>query len=145
MRLILVGILLLGVDYVLTDSSRSSTGDILERWLAERVVATAEIKVSAQSDERVHVAFKRAQAAQPAESTLTLVESNERGRKYQVQLMAPKRDQALTREAASESRLAAARTGSTRGWGLALLALTASSTGADRGFIPIFGNVTVGG
>jgi hypothetical protein len=97
MRLILIGILMLGVDYVLTDSSRPGPygGDILERWLAERVVATGEIKVSAQSDERVQAAFKRARAAQPAESTLPFVEANDHGRKYEVWLMAPKRDQAL--------------------------------------------------
>lgn len=91
----LLGILLLAGDYVLTDSSRVISGDMLERLLAERYVATGEIRVSAQDDNRVQIAFRRAQGAQTGESVLAFVSADDYGSKYQVRSTGPNHDQAL--------------------------------------------------
>jgi hypothetical protein len=92
MRLILLGIVLLGTDYALNDRDH-----LLDRLLADQFTATGEIKVAALSDDPVQIAFKRAKEEQQADTVLTFVNANDHGRNYTVQLTTAKRDEALAK------------------------------------------------
>jgi len=89
-RLMLVGAVLLAADFWLTDISRFRSSNVLERWLAEQMVATGEIRVSSIPDDRVRAAFTAAQAATPAEPTLGVTNAAAHGLSYEVQVVVPR-------------------------------------------------------
>ncbi|MEP6667717.1 MAG: hypothetical protein ABJF10_01105 [Chthoniobacter sp.] len=69
--------------------------DFPGRMLAERVVATGEIKVMEVSDDPTQAAFGRALASQHVEAGLIFMKSDHQSRDYQVWLTAPDRTTAL--------------------------------------------------
>jgi hypothetical protein len=85
-RIMFVGVVLLGADFWLTDVWRTRSTDVLQRLLAEQTVATGEIRVSTVTDDRVQAAFKAAQAAKPAASTLAAPSTTAHGRSYEVRV-----------------------------------------------------------
>jgi len=69
--------------------------DFPGRMLAERVVATGEIKVMDNSDDPTQAAFARALAGHHVEAGLIFLKSDHQSRNYQVWLTAPDRTTAL--------------------------------------------------
>jgi hypothetical protein len=104
-RLVLIGILLLGADYVLLERTRGDGYVLIDRLLASRVTATGTLFVS-PPDDRLSALFEEGRRALGVEARLSLETSEPQAVKYGVTLTAPDRAAALT---ALEQLLAAVR------------------------------------
>ena len=104
-RLVLIGILLLGADYVLLERTRGDGYVLIDRLLASRVTATGTLFVS-PPDDRLSALFEEGRRALGVEARLSLETSEPQAVKYDVTLTAPDRAAALT---ALEQLLAAVR------------------------------------
>lgn len=99
-RLMLVGVLLLGMDFALNDLSTSYLPNgnrisLLERLLAEQVRATGEVFVVGSGDERVMAAIAPVKASHPGNAGLDFIGTTAQTRKYEAWATAGNRIEAL--------------------------------------------------
>jgi Protein of unknown function (DUF3592) len=104
-RLILIGLLMLGADYLLLERSRGDQFALVDRLLASRVTATGTIFVS-PPDDRVPPLFEARCRAMGLDARLRIEKSEPQAMNYDVTLTAPDRSAAL---AAMEQLLVAVR------------------------------------
>lgn len=93
-RLIAIAVVLAAIDYALVDTTigtRSST--LLERWLADEVVATGEVRAASLPAERLEAAVVSAAAAVHVPPVVTRVEAA-RGAALRVQVVVPRSEEA---------------------------------------------------
>jgi hypothetical protein len=93
-RLILIGILLLGADYLLLDGIRGDRYVVIDRLLASRVTATGTIFVS-PPDDRVPTLFEEGRRALGVDARLSIEKSEPQAVNYDVTLTASDRSAAL--------------------------------------------------
>lgn len=94
-RLILIGILLLGADYLLLERSRGDQYALIDRLLASQVTATGTIFVS-PPDDRLPTLFEEKRRALGVDARLSIEKSEPQAVNYEVTLTAPDRRAALT-------------------------------------------------
>jgi hypothetical protein len=93
-RLVLIGLLLLGADYLLLERSRGDQFVLFDRLLASRVTATGTIFVS-PPDDRVPTLFEARRRAMGLDARLRIEKSVPQAVNYDVTLTAPDRSAAL--------------------------------------------------
>jgi hypothetical protein len=93
-RLVLIGILLLGADYLLLERSRGDRYVLIDRLLASRVTATGTIFVS-PPDDRLPTLFEEERRALGVDARLSVGKSEPQAVNYDVTLTAPDRSAAL--------------------------------------------------
>ncbi|MEP7366067.1 MAG: hypothetical protein ABI972_22645 [Acidobacteriota bacterium] len=91
-RWILLGVLLLAAAYIVDDWA-----EIYGPYLADRVEASGDLRVGHLTDNQVQAAFDRTRAAQRVEAALLFLNADHQGRRYEVRLHAPDREQAVER------------------------------------------------
>jgi len=94
-RLILVGIVLLGADYLLLERTRGDRYVLIDRLLASRVTATGTIFVS-PPDDRLPTLFEEGRRALGVDARLSVEKSEPQAVSYDVTLTARDRGAALT-------------------------------------------------
>jgi hypothetical protein len=89
-QLILLGVLLLVAWYIVYDWV-----DVYGPLLSDRVEAMGDLRIGALNDAQIQAAFERTRAAHPADAVLIFIDADHQGRKYEVHVAAPDRDQAI--------------------------------------------------
>lgn len=92
-RVIAAAVVLFAIDYALVDTTGTRSSTMLERWLADEVVATAEIRAASLPAERLDAAITSVAAAEHVQPVVTRIDVA-RGAALQVQLVVPRADEA---------------------------------------------------
>lgn len=92
-RLMALGVVVLGVAYAVTDTTGRRSTTMLERWLADEVAVSIEVRADSTPADRLRAAIDAAAASAATVPTVTRLDAA-RGVAFQVRMVAPRGDEA---------------------------------------------------